>query len=147
MSILRRLRREEGELGLLSALLLLVGVLLPVMFTVVVFARIEQGRLAAAQAARDAVRAAVDAPSPTQAQQAVADAIARAHLQTGVALTYQMDGTFARGDVLHVHTNAQIALAALPFIGRIGTVTVTGSATAPVDAYRSIDTNQAAASP
>jgi hypothetical protein len=88
MSILRRLGREEGELGLLSALLLLVGVLLPVMFTVVVFARVEQGRLAAAQAARDAVRAAVDAPSPLQVQQAADDAIARARLQTGVALTW-----------------------------------------------------------
>lgn len=144
MSILRRLRREEGELGLVSALLLLAGVLLPVMFTVVVFARVEQGRLAAAQAARDAVRAAVDAPSPLQAQQAADDAIARARLQTSVALTYQLDGTFARGADLRVQTNGQIALASIPFLGRIGTVTVSGSATAPVDAYRSIDTVQAA---
>jgi len=144
MSILRRLRREEGELGLVSALLLLAGVLLPVMFTVVVFARVEQGRLAAAQGARDAVRAAVEAPSPLQAQQAADDAIARARLQTGVALTYQLEGTFARGSNLHVQTNGQIALASLPLIGRIGTVTVSGSASAPVDAYRSIDTAQTA---
>ncbi|MGH2930819.1 MAG: hypothetical protein ACRDL8_21625, partial [Solirubrobacteraceae bacterium] len=116
--------------------------LLPVMFTVVVFARVEQGRLAVAQAARDAVRAAVEAPSPLQAQQAIDDAIARARVQTGVALTYQLDGTFARGADLRVQTHAQIALASLPFIGRIGTLTVSGSATATVDAYRSIDNAQ-----
>ena len=50
MSLLHKLRREEGELGIVSALLLLGGVLLPIMFIVVAFARIENGRLAAAQA-------------------------------------------------------------------------------------------------
>ena len=40
MNLLRKLRREEGELGLVSALLLLAGVLLPIMFIVVAFARI-----------------------------------------------------------------------------------------------------------
>ena len=67
MTLMRQLRREEGELGLVSALLLLAGVLLPIMFIVVGFARIENGRLAAAQAARDAIRAAVEAPTPTGA--------------------------------------------------------------------------------
>jgi hypothetical protein len=138
MILLRKLRREEGELGLVSALLLLGGVLLPIMFIVVAFARIEQGRLAAAQAARDAVRAAVEAPTATGAQQAADDAIARAQTQSGVSLQLQLDGTFARGAVLHVETSAQIGLASIPFIGRLGTITVHGSAAAPVDTYRSL---------
>ena len=133
----RKLRGEEGQ-GLVTALLLLAGVLLPVMFLVVVFARIEQGRLAAAQAARDAVRAAVEAPTATDAQQAANDALARAQIQTGVPLHLQLQGTFARGAVLRAETSAQIGLASLPFIGQLGTITVRGNAAAPVDAYRSL---------
>jgi hypothetical protein len=138
MSLLQKLRREEGELGIVSALLLLAGVLLPIMFIVVAFARIENGRLAVAQAARDAVRAAVEAPTATGAQQAADQAIARAQTQTGVSLQLQLDGTFARGAVLHAQTSAQIGLASVPFIGQLGTVTVHGSAAAPVDTYRSL---------
>ena len=138
MNLLQKLRREEGELGMLSALLLLAGVLLPIMFIVVAFARIENGRLAVAQAARDAVRAAVEAPTASDAQQAADQAIARAQTQTGVALQLQLDGTFARGAVLHAQTSAQIGLASLPFIGQLGTITVHGNAAAPVDTYRSL---------
>jgi hypothetical protein len=138
MNLLRQFGREEGELGLVSALLLLAGVLLPIMFIVVAFARIENGRLAAAQAARDAVRAAVEAPTPTGAQQAANDAIARAQTQTGVPLQLRLDGTFARGAVLHAQTSAQIGLASVPFIGQLGTITVHGNAAAPVDSYRSL---------
>jgi hypothetical protein len=138
MRLLSRLRREEGELGLVSALLLLGGVLLPIMFIVVAFARIEQGRIAAAQAARDAVRAAVEAPTATGAQQAADDAIARAQIQTGVPLQLRLEGTFVRGAVLHAETSARIGLASVPFVGQLGTITVRGSAAAPVDAYRSL---------
>jgi Flp pilus assembly protein TadG len=138
MSLLQKLRREEGELGLVSALLLLAGVLLPIMFIVVALARIENGRLAVAQAARDAVRAAVEAPTSTDAQQAADDAISRAQTQTGVTLQLQLDGTFARGAVLRAKTSAQIGLASLPFIGQLGTITVHGNAAAPVDTYRSL---------
>lgn len=138
MKLLRKLGREDGELGIVSALLLLGGVLLPIMFIVVAFARIENGRLAAAQAARDAVRAAVEAPTPTGAQQAADDAIARAQTQTGVPLQLRLDGTFARGAVVHAETTAQIALASVPFIGQLGTITVHGNAAAPIDTYRSL---------
>ena len=138
MNLLQKLRCEDGELGMVSALLLLAGVLLPIMFIVVAFARIENGRLAAAQAARDAVRAAVEAPTPSDAQLAADDAIARAQTQTGVTLQLQLDGTFARGAVLEAQTSAQIGLASLPFIGQLGMITVHGSAAAPVDTYRSL---------
>src|SRR5581483_165328 len=90
VSLLEKLRREDGELGMVSALLLLAGVLLPIMFIVVAFARIENGRLAVAQAARDAVRAAVEAPTSSDAQQAADQAIVRAQTQTGVPLRLQL---------------------------------------------------------
>jgi hypothetical protein len=141
MSVLRRLRGENGEVGLVSALFLLAGVLLPLMFIVVAFARIEQGRLAASQAAQDAVRAAVEAPSPAQAQQAATDALARAQAQTGITLQLQLEGNFARGAVLQAETSAQIDLASLPFIGQFGSITVHGNAAAPIDSYRSIPTS------
>ena len=73
----RRLRGEEGQ-GIVQALLLLAGVLLPLMFLVALFGRIEQGRLAAAQTARDAVRAASQAASQPAAEQAANAALARA---------------------------------------------------------------------
>jgi hypothetical protein len=80
----------------------------------------------------------LEAPTPTGAQQAATDAIARAQTQTGVPLHLQLAGTLARGAVLHAETSAQIGLASLPFIGQLGTITVHGSAAAPVDAYRSL---------
>jgi hypothetical protein len=136
MTLLRRLRREEGELGLVSALLLLAGVLLPIMFIVVAFARIENGRLAAAQAARDAVRAAVEAPTATGAQQAADDAIARAEMQSGPAPAP------ARRNLLPAAPPARRRpgpdrLRIVPFIGRL-TIIVHGGAAAPVDTYRSL---------
>ncbi len=133
----RQLRREDG-VGIVSALLLLAGVLLPLMFLVPLFGRIEQGRLAASQAARDAVRAAVEAPSPEQAQQAAAQALQRAQSQTNIPLELQLEGTFARGSVLRVETSGQVALAEIPLFGSFGTINVHGQAAAPVDQYRSL---------
>src|SRR5260221_75077 len=69
-----RLRDERGE-GMLSALMLLAGVLIPILFLVPLFGRVEQGRLAAAQAAQEAVRAAAESPSPTAAQHAAEQAV------------------------------------------------------------------------
>jgi hypothetical protein len=135
--LVHRLRREEGQ-GIVTGLLLLAGVLLPLMFLVPLFARIEQGKLAAAQAARDAIRAAVEAPSADQAQQAAEQALAREQDQTSIPLQLQLQGTFTRGSVLEAQTSAQVALASIPLFGRIGTVTVHGQAAAPVDAYRSL---------
>jgi hypothetical protein len=123
---------------MVSALLLLVGVLLPLLFLVPLFARIEQGRLAAAQAARDAVRAAVEAPSPEQAQQAATQALDREQTQTSMPLQLQLEGEFGRGNVLRATATAEVALASLPFFGGVGTVTVHSEATAPVDRYRSL---------
>jgi hypothetical protein len=136
-SLGHRLRCEDGQ-GIVSGLLLLAGVLLPLLFLVPLFARIEQGKLAAEQAARDAVRAAVEAPSPSQAQQAAAQALVRAQGQTSIPLELQLGGTFARGGVLQAQTSAEVTLASIPLFGALGTITVHAHAAAPVDSYRSL---------
>ena len=137
MSLRRRLRDERGQ-GLISALILLAGVLLPLLFLVPLFARLEQGRLATEQAARDAVRAAVEAPNPTAAQTAAANALTRARTQTGEPLRLELDGQFARGGVLTARVHTSVAFASLPLVGHFGTIELSGRASAPVDRYRSL---------
>ena len=137
MSLRARLRDESGQ-ELIASLLLLSGALLPLLFLIAAFARIEHARLATAQAARDAVRVAVEAPSATQAQQAAEQALARAQAQSGVALQLQLGGTFGRGQTLRADTSVEVSLGALPFIGSIGSFNVHSTASAPVDAYRSL---------
>lgn len=138
------LRREEGQ-GIVQALLLLAGVLLPLMFLVALFGRIEQGRLAAEQTARDAVRAASQAPSQPAAQQAANDALARAKQQTGLLLSLSLQGELQRGATLTATATVEVTLADLPFFGQLGTITIHGQARAPVDQYRSLDPNAEAA--
>jgi hypothetical protein len=133
----RRLGVEDGQ-GLVSALLLLGGVLLPLLFLVPLFARLEQGRLAAEQAARDAVRAAVEAPNASAAQAAAEGALARAQAQTGEPLRLELDGAFSRGGVLTASVHTNVALANLPIIGGLGAIELSGHASAPVDRYRSL---------
>lgn len=140
----RSLRREEGQ-GIVQALLLLAGVLLPLMFLVALFGRIEHGRLAAEQVARDAVRAASQAPSQAAAEQAATAALARAQQQTRIPLSLTLQGDLQRGATLTATSSGQVALVGLPFFGQFGTVTVHGRARAPVDQYRSLDPNAAAA--
>jgi Flp pilus assembly protein TadG len=142
--ITRRLRCELGQ-GIVQALILLAGVLLPLMFLVALFGRIEQGRLAAEQTARDAVRAASQAPSQPAAEQAANDALARAQQQTGLPLNLNLDGELQRGATLTATTTVDVSLADLPFFGQLGTVTIHGQARAPVDQYRSLDPNAEAA--
>lgn len=97
-----RLRDDSGE-GMISALILIAGVLLPLLFVVPLFARLEQGRLIAEQTARDAVRAAVEAPSADSAQQAADAAAERGRSETSEPLQLTLDGTFARGATLSNH--------------------------------------------
>jgi hypothetical protein len=139
-------RREEGQ-GIVQALLLLAGVLLPLMFLVALFGRVEQGRLAADQTARDAVRAASQAASQPAAEQAANDALARAQQQSGLPLSLNLQGQLQRGATLTATTTVNVSLADLPFFGRLGTVTLHGQARAPVDQYRSLDPNAEAATP
>lgn len=139
-ALARRLRREDGQ-GIVQALLLLAGVLLPLLFLVALFGRIEQGRLAAQQTAQDAVRAASQAPSQPAAEQAANDALSRAQQQTGLPLTLNLQGELQRGVTLTATTSVEVNLADLPFFGKLGTITIHGRAQAPVDQYRSLDPN------
>jgi Flp pilus assembly protein TadG len=140
----RAVRKEEGQ-GIVQALILLAGVLLPLMFLVALFGRIEQGRLAAEQTARDAVRAASQAPSQPAAEQAASNALARAQQQTGLPLTLNLQGELQRGATLTATTTVDVTLADLPFFGQLGTITIHGQARAPVDQYRSLAPNSQAA--
>ena len=136
-TVLSRVRSESGQ-ALISGLILLAGVLIPLLFLIPLFARVEQGRLAAEQAARDAVRAAVQSPSPTAAEAAAEAAVARARMQTGEPLELTLEGEFGRGSVLRARVRTDVELASIPLFGSIGTVEVRGDAAAPVDRYRSL---------
>jgi len=142
--IAHRLRGEEGQ-GIVQGLLLLAGVLLPLMFLVALFGRIEQGRLAAEQTARDAVRAASQAASQAGAEQAAQAALARAQEQTGLPLSLNLQGELRSGATLAATTSVEVTLADLPFFGQLGTITIHSQARAPVDQYRSLDPNIGAA--
>ena len=132
-----RVRDERGE-GMVSALILIAGVLLPLLFVVPLFARLEQGRLIAEQTARDAVRAAVEAPSADSAEQAADAAAERGRQETNEPLQLTLAGTFERGATLQASTTIEVALASVPFFGSLGTISVHGKAQAPVDRYRSL---------
>ena len=135
--IVQWLRSERGE-GIVSALMLLAGALIPLIYLVVVFAQVEQGRLAAGQAAQAAVRAAVEAPDGPAAQAAAEQQLADEQAQTSATLQLQLNGSFARGGVLEADVSGQVAVGNLPFLGSFGTITVHASARAPIDPYRSI---------
>ncbi len=134
-SAARVLHDESGE-GLISGLILLAGVLLPLMFLIAVFGRLESARLAAEQTARDAVRSAVQAPTAAQADASARAAVARA--KAGEPLSLALGGRFEPGEVMTARVSTKVPLGAIPLLGDIGTVTVRGSASAPVDRYRSI---------
>jgi hypothetical protein len=128
---------ESGE-GLVSGLTLIAGVLLPVMFLIPLFARLEQARLIAEQTARDAVRVAVEAPNATTAKADAEAAVSRAQPNSYDRIQLTLDGAFARGSLLRATTTVRVDLARVPFYGAIGVVSVHGQAAAPVDQYRSL---------
>ena len=131
-----RLASERGE-GIVSALMLLSGVLIPIIFLLPVVGRLEQGRLAASQAARAAVRAAAESASATAAQAAAEQQLADEQSQTRTPLHMQLSGNFERGGSLEATVTGQVAIGHLPLLGDFGTITVHATARAPVDQYRS----------
>lgn len=133
----RRLRSERGD-GIISALMLLAGVLIPLIFLVALVGRLEQGRLAVSQAAQAAVRAAAESPSAAAAQTAAAQQLADEQAQTEAPLQLRLAGTFGRGGSLQATVTGQVAIGHLPFLGDFGTVTVHATARAPIDQYRSL---------
>jgi hypothetical protein len=123
---------------MVSALLLLAGAFLPLLFLVALFGRLEQARLAASQAAWATVRAAVLAPSAPAAQTAAATQLAAAQQGTVAPLTLRLSGSFVRGGALESVVTATVGIGELPWIGSFGSVRVAASARAPVAPYRSL---------
>jgi Flp pilus assembly protein TadG len=133
----RRLASERGE-GIISALMLLSGVLIPLIFLVPLVGRLEQGRLAVSQAARAAVRAAAESASAEAAQTAAGQQLADEQAQTRTPLQLQLGGSFERGGSLEATVSGQVAIGHLPLLGDFGTITVHATARAPIDQYRSL---------
>jgi hypothetical protein len=127
---------EAGE-GMVAALLLLAGALLPLLFLLALEARVEQAELAAEQAASSAVRAAVLAPTAASALQDADAELAAAQAATAAPLALELSGSFTRGGVLEADVSAAVPVGSLPFLGALGTVAVAATARAPVDPYRS----------
>lgn len=131
------LTRQDGQ-AIVTGLLLLAGVLVPLLFIVPLFSRVETSRLAAEQAARDAVRSAVRAPSAGQATIAAQQAVNRASRTSGTPLSLDLSGRFARGEILLTRVTARVPLAHIGGSHSIGTVSIRATARAPVDRYRSL---------
>lgn len=133
-----RLVGERGEAAILSGLLLLAGVLIPLMFLIPLFARVELAQVDAQQAARDAVRSAVQAANPAAANTAASAAVARERAASGMPLALSLNGTFARGQTMTASVSTSVPVGTLPGLGHFGTITIHAYASAPVDSYRSI---------
>ena len=130
-------RREDGQ-AIVTGLLLLAGVLVPLLFIVPMFSRVETTRLAAEQAARDAVRSAVRAPTSGQATIAARQAVSRASRTSGTSLSLDLSGRFARGEIMLARVTARVSLADIGGGHGIGNVPISATARAPVDRYRSL---------
>jgi hypothetical protein len=137
-ALTRRLAGERGEAAMVSGLLLLAGVLIPLMFLIALYARIELAQLDSQQAARDAVRSAVQAANPTAANTAATEAVTRERAASGMPLSLSLTGTFARGQVMSARVTTRVPIGTLPFLGHFGTITVHGRASAPIGRYRSL---------
>jgi hypothetical protein len=133
-----KLASEHGEAAMVSGLLLLAGVLIPLMFLIGLYARIELAQVDSQQAARDAVRSAVQAPDASAANTAASEALARERATSGMPLSLSLTGTFGRGQVMSAQVSARVPIGTLPFLGHFGTITVHGRASAPVGQYRSL---------
>ncbi len=134
---LHKLRDESGE-GLITGLIILAGILIPIMFIVPLFGRIETARLAVQQAARDGVRAATLSATAQQADSAAQTAIETTGQESSTTIQGQLTGEFTRGSVLTVDAHTSIKVVGLPGLVSFGTVTISGQASAPVDQYRSL---------
>jgi hypothetical protein len=133
----RRLHEQHGEAEILSAILLLAGVLIPAMFLIALFARIEHAQGSAQQAALDTVRSAVQAPDAQAASAAANEALAREQTSS-TPLTVSLAGTFTRGQRMTATVTTSVPVGSLPLLGHFGTITLHANASAPVDRYRSI---------
>ena len=133
-----RLRSERGE-ALVEALLLLSGALLPLFALIALAAQLELARLNVDQAARDAARAASQQATQPATLHAAETAVQRAQQQGHSRLVLQLQGTLTPGTTLTASVSTSVALLpGLPLFGSLGTVSIRGQASIPVDRYRSL---------
>lgn len=137
-SLRDRLAGDRGEASIVSGLLLLASVLVPLMFLIPLFARVELAQVNAQQAARDAVRSAVKAPNASAAHAAANASLAREQAGIRTPLTMSLTGTYARGQTMSAQVTASVPIGMLPLLGNFGTIAIHARASAPVDRYRSI---------
>jgi Flp pilus assembly protein TadG len=129
----RAVRRERGSMAV--EVVILTPVLVAFVLLVVAFGRYVTARGDVEAVARDAVRAASLERTAGQAR-AAANAAVAAGLGRGGCSPAALTGAFVAGGTITVEIECAVPLADLGLVGVPGSVTVTGSSSAPLDVYR-----------
>ena len=139
---MRTVRGRSDRGSLTVELVVLTPVVLVVVLTSQVFGRIVEARQQVVEAARAGAEAAAVLPTVGTAQwvgsiNAVINLIGRSHTCAHPAITVDT-GHFVRGGSVTVHVSCLVLLSDVGYPGMPGSTTVTASATAPLDPYRSV---------
>lgn len=136
-------RRGEDGQALIEALLIGLVLIVPVIWLLAVLAGVHKGALAATAAAREAGFEAARSPTVTEAERAVASAVAGAFADQGlgagrVDVQWSASG-LERGGLVEVEVAYPVAVARFPFIGGFTgpSVWVRARHVARVDPFRS----------
>ena len=135
--------RTRGDRGSLTVeLVVLTPVVLVVVLTSLVFGRIVEARQQVVEAARAGAEAAAVLPTVGTAQwvgsiNAVINLIGRTHTCAHASITVDTSH-FVPGGSVTAHVSCLVLLSDVGVPGLPGSTTVTASATAPLDPYRSV---------
>jgi len=135
--------RRRGDRGSLTVeLVVLTPVVLVVVLTSLVFGRIVEARQQVVEAARAGAEAAAVLPTVGTAQwvgsiNAVINLIGRTHTCAHASITVDTSH-FVPGGSVTAHVSCLVLLSDVGVPGLPGSTTVTASATAPLDPYRSV---------
>ena len=138
--LLNRLRDERGVVGGLEALPF--GVLVFVIGTLIVINAwgVVDAKMSVASAAREAVRAYVEAPEgtdPVKAARSAAQGTLEAMGRTARSPAIRLSGDFARCSRITAEVAYRIPALRLPWVGGLGSFTARSTATELVDPLRS----------
>jgi hypothetical protein len=129
-------RCEEGS-ALLEVLVLGVGLLVPLLYTVMSVMAVQSASFAATAAAREAARAYVTSATPAQGTARARAATRLVLADAGVAAVSPsircVGGCLQPGSRVDVSVRVDVSL---PFMPGTASVTVTGQESMPVDRYR-----------
>jgi len=138
-----RSAREHDEAGSLTVeLVVLTPVLLVVILASLVFGRVSEARQQVVEAARAGAEAAAVLPTVGTAQwvgstNAVIDLLGRSHTCAHAAIAVDTSH-FVPGGYVTARVSCLVLLSDIGFPGLPGSTTVSASATAPIDPYRSV---------